>query len=151
ILDNDLVIRERFPEDGPRYDSGRVAPVAADIVSWTKKVPISASEPPARFFESDDGGGWLVAPVMTRNGVVLYVSVAARKVHLDPLDEAAVTGAAAAAAIEMSRERAVLEAEERAQAGVLEEVVSANGAATESLRRRATRIRLELDEDHAVL
>jgi purine catabolism regulator len=151
LLDYDLAVRERFPEAVPINGMGGLTRLSADITSWTKRVPISASEPPVKFFDLDGSIGALIAPVMTRDRVAQYVSIGSARADIDALDEAAVAGAAAAAAIELTRERAVQEAEERAQAGVLEEIATGNGPVSESLRRRAARIQFDLDDDHVVL
>jgi purine catabolism regulator len=150
LLDGDLVIRFRHPDGAPTIGANRIARVLPVVEEWTKRVPISAAEPPVKFFELDGEEGLLLAPVMTRDGIALYLSVWSSKHHLDALDEAAVGAAAAAAAIEMTRERAVMKAEERAQAGVIEELTTGVGPSTESLRRRSARIQIDLDDEHAV-
>jgi purine catabolism regulator len=151
ILDGDLAVRFRHPDGTATNGAQRIRRVLPVVEEWTKRVPISAAEPPVKFFELDGDEGLLLAPVMTRDGIALYLSVWSSKHHLDTLDEAAVGSAAAAAAIEMTRERAVMEAEERAQAGVIEELTTGVGPFTESLRRRSARLQIDLEQDHVVM
>ncbi|HVB97371.1 MAG TPA: helix-turn-helix domain-containing protein [Chloroflexota bacterium] len=125
--------------------------LATDVDHWIQRLPISASEPPAQFFEIDAERGTLIAPIMTRDGVGGYIAVIEREENLDELDRSAVSAAAAAGAIETARERAVIAAEERVQVGIVEELLIGTSQAVDALRMRAARLDLDLDVGHAVL
>jgi purine catabolism regulator len=127
------------------------ADLKSEVLGWARSAPMSASEPPTRTFGTADRGLVLVAPVLTREGIAGYLAVSGDPATYDELDAAAVAGAAAAAAIELTRERAVVAAQERAQASIFEELVAGTAPLTDSLRRRAARIELDLDDEHTVV
>jgi purine catabolism regulator len=122
----------------------------AALQEWLARAPASVAEPPVRVFATEPGGSVLLAPLLVRDGVVGYVGVISGGAVLDDLDRAAVGGAAAAGAIELARERAVLDAEERAQAGLVEDLLSGSQPESEALRRRAARQQVDLAATHVV-
>jgi purine catabolism regulator len=110
-----------------------------------------ATEPSVRLVTLTPELGFLLTPVATRSGLAAYVAVSSPPTELDGLDRAAVTGAAAAAAIEFARGRAVQEAEARVQAGVVEELLTATASLSPALRSRAERLGLDPGATYTVL
>ncbi len=151
LFDKGLIARPQLPsatgDEAPLDFSG----AEADVAAWVKRVPISASEPPVQSFDLNDNIALLVAPIMTRDGVSGYLGVVSHRTDLDGLDEAAVAGAAASGAIDLARERAVSDAQDRAQSSIVEEIVAGVTGSTEALWRRAERVHIDLEPDHTVM
>jgi purine catabolism regulator len=151
LLDSGMSPREVHRSTGAEVPLALLTRLAPEVQVWTSRVPASATEPPLRLFPIDDARSILIAPVMTREGVAGYIAVVARPAEVDALDEASVAGAAAAGAIDLARERAVIEAEERAQSSAIEDLLAGSTPLSESLRRRAARLDVDLSREHSVL
>ena len=151
FLDIRLQPRERFPADAVSIVSPDFNGVLEKVSAWARRVPVSAAEPPVQFFSLTSSSGVLLAPVMTRDGIAGYMAAASHQSALDGLDEAAVAGAAASGAIELARERAVLQAQERAQGSIVEEIAAGTAGPTELMRRKAAIVDIDLDAKHLAL
>lgn len=151
LVDRNLSILTEAQSSAETQDSSQLPRLIETVEAWTKRVPITPSEPPTEYFAIDDATGVLIAPIMTRAGIDAYVGVWTIDQQTDEIDNATVSAAAAAAAIETARDRAVVAAEERAQVSIIEELLIGASLSTESLRSRAARLQIDLEAEHAVL
>lgn len=125
--------------------------LTTEIRAWLNRVPVAPAHAPVEFFSVSDLVGLLIAPLTSRGQLTGCVALTVRKEDLDDLHREAVRGAAAAAAIVIARAEAVLDAEERAQSDVLAEVVAGASPPTEGLRRRASRLGVDLGAASVVI
>ncbi len=117
----------------------------AELSIWLEGRHLSASEPPcAELALPALGGIRLVAPVVLREGVVGYLSLLDFGAGFRELDRVAVVHAAAACAIEMLRESAALEAEDRIGATFLDDLLTGASISPEAVRRLTSRLGYDL-------
>ena len=128
------------PELEPAFRAGQ-PPVQA----WLKGRRVSASEPPIEEFPLDGTGlRRLVAPVLLHDGVVGYLSLGTAGDSFREIERVALVRAAAACAIEVLRESAALEAEDRVGATFLDELLAGDAVSPERIRRLASRLGYDL-------
>jgi sugar diacid utilization regulator len=101
--------------------------------------------------EGSRGLARLVAPVVVRSRIEGYLSLVAPEEALGEVERVAVAYGAAACAIEMIKEHAVLEAEDRRQAEFLEDLLSGALPSDELALRRARRFGYDLSQPHVAL
>ena len=117
----------------------------APLQAWLKGRRLSASEPPVEEFPLDSVGlRRLAAPVVLHDGAVGYLSLARSRGAFRELERVALIRAAAACAIEMLRESAALEAEDRVGATFLDELLAGDSISPERIRRLASRLGYDL-------
>ena len=75
-----------------------------------------------------------------------YLSLVGPRGALSDLDELAASRGAAACAIELSRERAVSEAEDRLQADFVESLVTGTFGSIDAVQARARRLGFDLEQ-----
>ena len=122
------------------------------LARWLRNRKLSASEPPtAEFPMPSIGFSRLVAPVVLREGVVSYLSLLDEGRGFREIDRLAIVRAAAACAIEMLRESAALEAEDRVGATFLDDLLTGVTVSPEAVRRLAPRLGFDLTLPHLVL
>ncbi|MBI4321360.1 MAG: helix-turn-helix domain-containing protein [Chloroflexi bacterium] len=118
---------------------------------WASGLNASPSDPPvARFDVNHMGLSRLTAPILQKDGVWGYVSMLGRRPELSEADRLAVARAAAACAIELARERAVLEAQDRMQADFVDDLLVGNFPNAEAMWGRAKRLGYELRPPYVV-
>lgn len=122
----------------------------SDLAGWPRGVP-NAADPPVERFPLALGLMRLVAPVVVRERVAAYLSVIGPPETLTELDALAVRRAAAACAIELARERAVLETEDRLHADLVDSLLSGTYGSVEGFLARAERLGYDLRQPHAVV
>lgn len=132
--------------------SSLLATSSGDVMRWARTVPLSVSEPPtAEFSVLPPFSARLVAPVVGNEGIVGFLSIIANGEIFSEVDRLAATRGATACAIEMAKERAVAEAEDKVQAHFLDDILSGNLTNKEAAIDRAHRLGYDLDHPHFVL
>jgi purine catabolism regulator len=106
--------------------------------------PLATAAPPCTLAR-------LVAPVVVRERIEGYLSLVGPHDALGELERAAVGYGAAACAIEMVKEHAVLEAEDRRQADFLDDLLSGALPSEDSALRRARRFGYDLTRPRVAL
>ncbi|HZQ97419.1 MAG TPA: helix-turn-helix domain-containing protein [Chloroflexota bacterium] len=129
----------------------RLSEDAGRITAWLERTPITVSDPPTMRLPLDDEMGRIVAPIAVKDAVLGYLSVVGRRSALGELDELAASRGAAACAIELARERAVLEAEDRLQTDLVEALISGNYPSADAVLARAERLGFSLAGAHVAL
>src|SRR5579859_2159588 len=95
--------------------------------------PQASTSPPTIRLDRDDTS-YVVAPIVLPVGVVGYVwSAAAPSPYVDEM----VSHAAAACAVEVVKQRAIIEGENRVRNSFLEDLLAGNVRSTSAMRRRA--------------
>ena len=123
-----------------------------DLRDWLRGRRLSPSEPPsAEFPLGSTGLARLVAPIVLREGIVGYLSLIGEPDGFREIDRLAIVRAAAACAIDVVRETAALDAEERAGATFLDELLTGASVTSDSVRRLANRLGLDLTQPQIVL
>jgi|DewCreStandDraft_5_1066085.scaffolds.fasta_scaffold00030_83 purine catabolism regulator len=150
-----------------------LAASSKEVAAWAATARLAASNPPtaklslpgAREEETEAAAparsvatatqtctlSRLVAPVVVRDRIEGYLSLIGPDEALGELERAAVGYGAAACAIEMVKEHAVLEAEDRRQADFLDDLLSGALPSEESALRRARRFGYDLTRPRVAL
>ncbi|GAC1343484.1 MAG: PucR family transcriptional regulator [Candidatus Dormibacteria bacterium] len=126
----------------------QLAGEASAVLRWADTVPLLAADPPVRELGGD--GLRLIAPIPGREGVGGFVLL--HTLDLEPqFGRVAVSRAAAACAIELDRERAVLRTREELEGGLLESLLSGAYSSEEWVRERLARLGTRLAGSPLVL
>lgn len=124
----------------------------ADLSAWLRNRRLSASEPPCAELSLEAVGlTRLVAPVVLREGAVGYLSLLGSATAFRELDRLALVRAAAACAIEALRESAALEAEDRAGATFLDDLLTGATVSAGAVHRLASRLGYDLTTPQIVM
>ena len=129
-------------------------PLAEDaerVRGWVERTTVIASEPPTLRLSLGADLARVVAPVGVKEDVLAFLSVIGRRGALTELDDVAASRGAAACAIELARERAVLEAEDRLHADLVEALLTGTYSSPEAMLTRARRLGFDLEAPHAAL
>lgn len=122
------------------------------LQAWLRGRRLSGSEPPIEEFPLDGVGlRRLCAPILLRDGVVGYLSLGRARSAFRELERVALGRAAAACAIEVLRESAALDAEDRVGATFLDELIAGDVVSPERIRRLASRLGYDLRVPQIVL
>jgi purine catabolism regulator len=123
-----------------------------EALAWANRQSCSPSDPPvARFDLPGTGFARLVAPLALPDGLVGLLSVLAPPSDLGELERLALVRGAAACALALSRERAVLATEDRLQREVVDELLAEGGFDPSALLGRASRLGYDLETPHLAL
>ncbi len=112
--------------------------------------PRASTAPPTARVRGTDGEEFAVAPVVLPSGIVGYVWVADPSGHISNSAEETVAQAAAACAMEMVRQRAIIEGETRVRNSFLEDLLSGNVTSVSATRRRARYLGYDVRGDQVV-
>ena len=124
----------------------------ADIRRWAEATPVLAADPPVHEFKlAGRGAARLVAPVPVRDGIGGFISLVATESELDQLGRLAVARAASACAIELDRERAVLQARDELEGEFLESLLTGTYSSEDAVRHRAERLGFDLGASSVVM
>jgi PucR family transcriptional regulator, purine catabolism regulatory protein len=129
----------RLPDDAPR------------IGSWLERATLAPAEPPTLRLPLGDAHSRVLAPIVVREAVLGYLSVVGERGSLTEVDDLAASRGAAACAIEMARERAVHEAEDRLQTDLVEALTSGSYPSPDAVLTRAERLGFDLGGPQSVV
>lgn len=135
----DPALLARLPQDADR------------IGAWLERAALRPAEPPTLRLPLGAAHSRVVAPIVVRERVLGYLSVIADRGTIGELDELAASRGAAACAIELARERAVLEVEDRLQTDLVDALTTGNYPSAESVLGRAERLGYDLTGTQAVV
>ncbi|HUE76046.1 MAG TPA: helix-turn-helix domain-containing protein [Chloroflexota bacterium] len=121
------------------------------VASWVERATLSSSDPPTATFELADGIARVVAPIVVRDHILGYLSLVGRSESLGEMEELAASRGASACAIELVREKAVLEVEDRMQSDLLDALVTGTYPSIEIVRARAERLGFDLSANFTVI
>lgn len=107
---------------------------------------VSTAPPIARFALPDLGVARYSSQVIVYDYVVGYVSVLAPEEELSDIDRVAVGRAASVCAIEMAKEHAVVEAENRTRGELMDSLLANDATAEEALAERALGLGFDLEQ-----
>jgi purine catabolism regulator len=125
---------------------------ATRVRRWAEGVAVIAADPPVHEFKLGTAGmARLVAPVPVRDGIGGFISIIAAEADLDQLARLAVARAASACAIELDRERAVLQARDELEGEFLESLLAGTYSSESAVMHRAERLGFDLSGDTVVL
>jgi purine catabolism regulator len=147
LEDQNFGVRSCVTRDAAGCSPALVRQLAAEsgrVSSWLARTRLSASEPPVLRLAVDGEFSRIVAPIAVKDTVLGFLSMVGRKGALGELDELAASRGAAACAIELARERAVLEAEDRLQTDLVEALVTGSFGSVEAITTRAERLGYDL-------
>jgi purine catabolism regulator len=132
---------------GQALEAGR-----GEALAWANRQRFLPSDPPvARFDLPGTGLARLVAPLALPDGLVGLLSVLAPLNDLGELERLALVRGAAACALALSRQRAVLATEDRLQREVVDELLAEDSADPLALLGRANRLGYDLETPHLAL
>lgn len=119
---------------------------------WAEGIAVIAADPPVHEFPLARAGmARLVAPVPVRDGIGGFISLIGPDAELDQLSRLAVARAASACAIELDRERAVLQARDELEGEFLESLLAGTYSSESAVRHRAERLGFDLSADTVVM
>jgi PucR family transcriptional regulator, purine catabolism regulatory protein len=127
-----------------------------DPAGWVGEWPqgqelVSTAPPIAKFGLPDLAIARYSAPIIVYDSIVGYISVLAPDVALGEIDRVAVGRAASVCAIEMAKEHAVVEAENRSRGEFVDSLLANDQVAEEALQQRATTLGYNLAAPAVVL
>ncbi|MHB1132182.1 MAG: PucR family transcriptional regulator [Chloroflexota bacterium] len=135
-----------------REELARLLEPGAWSGEWPQGQPLLSTAPPiARFSQADAGLARYAAPIIVYDSIVGYISVLAPESELTELDHLAVGRAASVCAIEMAKEHAVVEAENRTRGEFVDALLANDPVNEEALAQRAASLGYKLDAPAVVL
>lgn len=124
----------------------------ASVVQWLEGRRLSSSDPPTSIFALPGTGlARVVAPVATRDSVMAYLSLVGPADEISELEHLAASRGAAALAVELARERAVLDAQDKMQESFVDALLNGSYQGEEVILGRAKRLGYDMATQHAVL
>ncbi len=125
----------------------------AEFVINMPTLPAGASSDPPTVRASLPiaGQGRVIAPVLVNDRVGGYLSVIGPPDELGELDRLVAGRAAAVCAIELAKQRAVLETEHRLQGEFLDDLMDAGASNPEGLRARARHLGIDLEVEQGLV
>lgn len=130
-------------------DALAALPDSSALLRMLKGQPLLAANPPV--LRLPDGPlGALVAPVFAQESVAGYLYLLAPADDLDDADRVAVARASVVCSLELAKQRAVVEAEQRLRGDFLEDLLE-DRVSEEALISRARHLGYDLRQPHSVL
>jgi PucR family transcriptional regulator, purine catabolism regulatory protein len=150
--ENDGTVRHASPStDGDTLRSS-LEKEATRVRRWAEGIAVVAADPPVHEFALPRTGmARLVAPVPVRDGIGGFISLIAPDAELDQISRLAVARAASACAIELDRERAVLQARDELEGEFLESLLAGTYSSESAVRHRAERLGFDLSGETVVM
>jgi len=124
---------------------------ASALQRWGDTITVLAADPPVREFDLDASDGSLASPIPARRGVGGFVSVIGPGSRLTQVARLAVGRAASACAIELDRERAVIETRDRLEGEFIESLLGGTYSSEAAVTERARRLGVDLDQQFTVI
>ncbi|TAK23384.1 MAG: PucR family transcriptional regulator [Chloroflexota bacterium] len=131
-------------EDSLRADARR-------IETWIARTTMSASEPPTLRLAIGTEAERVVAPIAVRDTILGYLSIAGPRGKLADIDDLAASRGAAACTIDLARERAVSEVEDRLQTDLVEALVTGGYGSINGAQTRAQRLSFDLNRSYTAI
>lgn len=156
LTDPALTIRHWSGGRSPTIDVDPVAEALAgarsEVTAWAIGQRFQASDPPCLELDLPAIGLCaLIAPALAGHRVDGFVGLIARRTAFWEADGLSLRRAAAALAIHLARETAVLAAEDRLQANLVDDVMTGNYQTADSILSRAKRMGFDLVQPHVAL
>jgi purine catabolism regulator len=149
-LDADGVV-QHVASDELDLVSDAIAEQSAGLRRWADTSAVHAGDPPVRELAlATSGQRALASPIPGRNGAAGFVVLVGADSELEQLARLAVSRAASACAIELSRERAVLETQERLEGEFVASLISGTYTSESAVVERARRLGVDLEAPSAV-
>ncbi|HZB97206.1 MAG TPA: PucR family transcriptional regulator ligand-binding domain-containing protein, partial [Candidatus Sulfotelmatobacter sp.] len=122
------------------------------VVRWAATTTLAAADPPVHEFPLDSTRlRRLVSPILVRDSIAGFVSVIGAEGELGQLARLAAARASGACAIELDRERAVLEARDHLEGEFAEALLSGTYSSEQAVAERGRRLGFRLDLPIGVL
>lgn len=112
--------------------------------------PAASTAPPTLHAMGRNGYEYAVSPVVLRSGMQGYVWVVDPSGHMSERADIVVSYAAAACAVEMVRQQAIMEGEARVRNSFLEDLLTGSVTSSTGARRRARFLGYDLRGEHLV-
>ena len=125
--------------------AARLSAADDEIHRWTAGMTVLAADPPVREFDAGEGAARLVAPIAGRGSIGGYLSVVGDPRALGQLARLAVSRAAAACAIQLDREQAVLAVRDDLEGEVAEALLAGSYGSDHAIIERARRLRCPVE------
>ena len=150
--ENDGSVRHASPSANGETLKQALEKEAPRVRRWAEGIAVVAADPPVHEFTLNRGGlSRLVAPVPVRDGIGGFISLVAPDAELDQLSRLAVARAASACAIELDRERAVLQARDELEGEFLKSLLAGTFSSKSAVRHRAERLGFDLSGETVVM
>ena len=144
-------VRHAAGADGDAAASALHAAASA-LTRWGDTITVLAADPPVREFSLDGAElSSLTSPIPARVGVGGFVSVVGDENALDQVARLAVARAASACAIELDRERAVVETRDRLEGECIESLLGGSYSSEQAVSERARRLGVDLSTRFVVV
>jgi PucR family transcriptional regulator, purine catabolism regulatory protein len=153
IGDEDLQPLHAYGPGGRRLtaEQSAMGPGIAERVSFDLAFePRASTAPPTLRLSDASGTDYVIAPIVVPDGVVGYVWANGPSSAITRLTEATVAQAAAAGAMEMVRQNALVEGASRVRNSFLEELLTGTVTSVNATRRRAKFLGYELRGEQIV-
>ncbi len=155
LQDDNLELRYYFPPSMPRFNRDSVALHLRDdtrLAEWLKGTTLVSTSPPIGHFEVPQLGiSRFVAPIIIRGSISGYISVLGTESELTEMDRVATGRAASVCAIEMAKQRAIIEAENRMRGDFVDDLLSGGFSSEEAILARSKLLGYDLRPPYAVL
>lgn len=156
LVDPSLAIRHWSGPRGQSLDQASLEPVlaglAGDVTAWAAGQRFQVSDPACTELDLPGTGLlFMAAPALAGPRVDGYVGLIGRPAAFWEADSLSLRRGAAAVAIHLARETAVLAAEDRLQGNLVDDLLEGNYPSAESILARAKRLGFDLSADHAAL
>lgn len=153
VADEDFEPLHAFAPRGRhlQVDEASISADARKYISFDlAREPQASTAPPTLRAPGPRGEEYVVSPVVLPTGIVGYVWVTDPSGHLSRRAEEVVSHAAAACAVEMVRQRAIMEGESRVRNSFLEDLLGGDISSATATRRRARFLGYELRGEQVV-
>ena len=156
LLDPTMAVRHWSAPRGQAVDRERVeealAGLSLEVTTWAVSQRFQASDPAYTELELVEAGLWtMLAPALAGQRIDGYLALVARRSAFWEADAPSLRRGAAALAIHLARETAVLAAEDRLQGNLVDDLLEGNYPSAESILARAKRLGFDLALNHVAL
>lgn len=133
-----------------REEAALAPSVRSAIFFDLAREPQASTAPPVMRLQGENGHEHAVSPIVLPSGIVGYIWVTDPSGQLSPRADTVVSHAAAACAVEMVRQRALMEGEARVRNSFLEDLLTGSITSVTGARRRARFLGYELRGEQVV-
>ncbi|MCL4370234.1 MAG: helix-turn-helix domain-containing protein [Chloroflexi bacterium] len=155
LQDENLDLRYYSSPGLPRFSRDVAAAYLreqAGLAEWLRGTALVSTSPPIGHFTLPQPGmARFVAPIIIRGNVSGYISVLGADSELTELDRVATGRAASVCAIELAKQRAIIEAENRMRGDFVDDLLSGGFASEEAILARSKLLGYDLRPPYAVM